>query len=123
MIDWDALVIAPCMDVFGEDLKPVYTRAAGGVPFEVVGVFDDAYDTLVLNAESGEPEMATIQPVIGVRLSQFVAAQVAAGLTPQPLPLQSDRLAIPRISKTYLVTNVQPDGKGWAFLSLNLADG
>lgn len=109
MIDFDALVLAPCMAVFGEDLKPVYTRAAGGAGFAVDAVFDDAFMALVVSAD-GVPEIATVEPVMGVRLAQF------AGVA----PVQSDQVVIPRLGKTYLVTSVEPDGKGWVFLRLSL---
>jgi hypothetical protein len=110
MIDWDAAVLAPCMAVFGEDLKPTYQRASGGVPFDFDAVFDDAYLALVINADSGDPEIATIEPVIGVRLVQF-------GATP---PKKGDTVTIPRVGKTYLVSAVEPDGKGWALLRLTI---
>lgn len=99
------------MAVFGEAPAqlPLYTRKSGGVPFEIDGVFDDAYHALVLAAD-GDPSIATIEPVIGVRLAQF---------GDQP-PVQGDRLTIPRVGKAFVVANVQPDGHGWAKLLLNL---
>ena len=108
MIDFDALVLVPCMATFGEDLKPLYTRAAGGAAFAVDGIFDDAFMALVLSAD-GEPEIATIEPVLGVRLAQF------SGVA----PVQSDKVVIPRLGITYMVTSVEPDGKGWVFLKLS----
>jgi hypothetical protein len=106
-IDWDKHVLAPMMssDVFGEDVQPTFLPAAGG-SFPLDGVFDRAYKGLVIDAD-GEPEIATREPVIGVRLSQF----------PQE-PLQGDRILIPSVGLTFMVSNVEPDGKGWAMLRL-----
>ncbi len=107
MIDWDAAVLAPMMAVFGESQKISYTRAAGGVPFAVDGIFDDAFYALVMSAD-GEPEIATAEPVIGVRAAQF------AGID----PVQSDTLTVPRVGRTFVVTSVEPDGKGHILLRL-----
>lgn len=108
MIDWDALVLAPCMAVFGEEpeMRPMYRRQAGGAPFPVDGIFDDAYLAVIMAAD-GDPAIATIDPVMGVRLAQFPAE-----------PEQGDTVMIPRVAKTYMVSNVQPDGKGGAKLVL-----
>lgn len=114
MMDWDRLVIGPCMKVFGEKLKPSYQRMNGavpvGAPFDVEGVFDDAYTALVINGDAGDPEIATQDPVMGVRLANF-------GATP---PKQGDKVTVPRVAKPYLVMSYEPDGKGWAFLHLKL---
>lgn len=110
MIDWDAMVGAPCMKVFGEDLRPTYAPPGGGVPFEFDGIFDDAYYALMLDADDG-PAIATLEPVIGVRLAQFTT-------TP---PVKGGKVTVPRLAKTYVVTSVEPDGKGAAFLRLTLA--
>lgn len=107
MIDWDAAVMAPCMAVFGEAEQPVYTPVGGGGPFPIDGIFDDAYKGLVMG-DDGSPEIATISPVIGVRLAQFAV-----------MPTQGDTLTIPRLGRVYMVDNVQPDGKGAAKLTLS----
>lgn len=111
MIDWDAMVVGPLLGVFGEapSARPRYTPAAGGVPFEIEGVFDDAYTGLVMSAD-GEPEIATAEPVMGVRLADFIPHGV--------LPEQGGTVEVPRVGKTFVVTNAEPDGKGWVFLRL-----
>ena len=85
--------------VFGEDVRPTY-HPATGAPFDIDGVFDNPYKGLVLNAD-GEPEIATRQPVLGVRLAQFPA-----------LPLKGDTVTIPSAGRTFMVGDVHPDGKG-----------
>lgn len=111
MIDWAASVIGPCMAVFGESQKPVYTRASGvGGPFEIEGVFVDAYSGVVVNVADGVPEIATVEPTLGVSLGQFGAAP----------PVQGDRVTIPRNGKTYVVASAEPDAKGLMILRLNL---
>lgn len=109
MIDWDAAVLAPLMSVFGEApaTRPMYQRAAGGVPFPVDGVFDDAFMALVMNAD-GEPDIGTIEPVLGVRLAQFDGVE----------PVQGDQVTVPRVNKIFRVRDAQPDGKGWIYLLL-----
>lgn len=109
MIDWDAAVLAPLMAVFGEEPSalPLYQRAAGGVPFAVEGVFDDAFMAVMMNAD-GEPDIGSVEPVLGVRLAQFGGVD----------PVQGDQVTIPRVNKVFRVRDVQPDGKGWAYLPL-----
>lgn len=109
MINWDAVVTAPCMAVFGEEQKPTYAAPGGGAPVEIDGIFDDAYTALIMAAD-GDPEIAATDPVIGVRLAQFPA-----------LPLQGGRLTLPRLGVAYRIIDVRPDGKGWAKLILTLA--
>lgn len=106
MIDWGAVVIGPCMGVFGETQKPTYTPPGGGAPFAVDGIFDDAYMALVLQAD-GEPAIAAVDPVIGVLLSQWAVQPAKGGM-----------LLIPSVGITYMVADVQPDGHGGAKLLL-----
>lgn len=106
-IDWDEMVLAPMMsaDVFGENIQPTYRPAVGG-SFQIDGVFDAPYLGLAMGPD-GEPVAALQQPVLGVRLAQFAV-----------LPLQGDQITIASTGKTYVVANVEPDGKGWAKLIL-----
>jgi hypothetical protein len=101
MIDWDALVLAPCQAVFGEKLKPSYQRASGGAPFDIDGIFDDAYAAVSVEADD-DPGIAMVNPVLGVRLAQFAGVD----------PVQSDKVTIPSAGKKYVVIDVQPDGHG-----------
>lgn len=108
MVDFDALVTAPCLAIFGEeeDLRPTYTPSGGGAVTVFDAVFDDAYMALMMS--EGGPEIATVDPVLGVRLAQFPAGH----------PVQGGVVVVPRVAKTYRVSNVEPDGKGWALLRL-----
>lgn len=112
MIDFDSLVNAACLDVFGEtpDLRPTYAPAAGGAATPFDAVFDDAYEALMVNGDTGAPEIATLDPILGVRLAQFAAGH----------PEQGGVVVVPRLGKTYRISNVEPDGKGWALLRLQL---
>ncbi|GAB7525327.1 head-tail joining protein [Paraburkholderia sp. 2C] len=103
MIDWDAEVIGPLMDVFGEPVT--YMPAAGG-SFSVDGVFDDAYlkEVMFEDASTGVTEVSA---VLGVRMSQF----------PSP-PAQNDRLTVPRTGATYIVKQPRVDSHGGAKLLL-----
>lgn len=108
MIDWDALVVGPTVQVFGE---PITYRPAAGGSFDLTAVFDDAYLAVVMG-DDGDPEVATIDPVIGVQLSAFTALG-------QALPVDDDTLIVLRVAKTFMVVNVEPDGKGHAKLRLS----
>lgn len=121
-IDWDEAVLAPSMssDVFGEDVQPTYRPVAGG-SFPIDAVFDEPFKLLVMQAD-GEPGIATAKPQIGVRQAQFDAAH-AANLTPATTWLKGDKVDITIKGQvvTFMVDDVQADGKGFALLPLLLA--
>lgn len=102
-IDFDALVLGPCRDTFGE--KATY-KPATGASFAISGVFDEAYRELTL-LDTGDATSSDI-PVLGVRLADF----------PAP-PAQNDKLTIVSVNSTFIVKEVRPDGHGWAKLMLN----
>lgn len=105
MIDWDSLVIGPCVaDVFGEAVTYTY---ATGAPISITGVYDDQYQGL--EPADGQT-VTTSMPVLGVQLSQF----------PAP-PQQGDGVFIQRTGEQYVVREVRPDGHGAAKLMLNQA--
>ena len=111
-IDWDALVLAPVMAVFGEGdpavpaSQPFYTpRGLPGFPL-ADAVFDAEYEQIEINQADGS-QSTTHRPVLGVRTSLF----------PRP-PAQNDKVFIPSTGKTYVVRDVQPDGHGHAKLML-----
>jgi hypothetical protein len=109
-IDWDAHVLAPLFAQFAEDVQPTYTPK-GGTPFAIDGVFERAYQEVLIDAEAaGGVGMNTVKPALGVRLAQF----------PDP-PVQGDKVFVASVGLTYVVNNVQPDGLGWAWLILNKA--
>ena len=109
MIDWDAVVLGPVMAIFGEDPAhglPIYRPAEGAAFTLADAVFDDAYFALVMG--DGGPEVDTIQPVLGVRLSLF----------PIP-PARGDQVDLPRVLTAFVVRDIQPDGHGHAKLFLS----
>lgn len=103
MIDWDGKVLGPVMGVFGE--AATYAPSVGA-PFTVWGVYDEAYRDVDLSGGMG---VTSAQPVLGVRLSQFLVA-----------PQQDDVLTILRTNETFRVKEVRSDGHGGAKLMLNL---
>lgn len=105
-VDWDANVIAPCTDVFGE---PVTYMPANGEPFPIEGVFDEAYHEVVM-LDNG-PAITTESPVLGVRAAQFPSGQS---------PHKGDQLMIPSVNTIYTVKDVRPDGHGHIKLMLNI---
>lgn len=104
MIDWDALVMAPCEAVFGE---PVTFMPAAGAPFAGTGIFDAAYRQIDI---AGGQAVTTECPVLGIRLSAFQSPM-------QAIPLQGDGLYIR--GKSYVIREVQVDSHGGAKLLLN----
>ena len=112
MIDFDTLVNAPCMQVFGE--AAVHT-APGYLSQAVTGVFDEAYLAVTplgdVGRDIGMPaDINEKQPMLGVRLAQFVRP-----------PQQGDAIKIVRTNTVYIIREVQPDGHGAAKLLMNLA--
>jgi len=108
-IDWDGLVLAPVMGVFGEGAAtglPIYTPR--GLPAFALAdaVFDAEYEQVDVNPDDGTASTSR-RPVLGVRVSLF----------PRP-PAQSDSVRIPSTGKNYVVRDVQPDGHGHAKLML-----
>lgn len=106
MIDWDSLVLAPLMSIFGEATQATYTPKSGAGAFSIDGVFDRAYKDLTIL--EGDPGFNSLGPVLGVRLAQFASP-----------PLQGDTVTIASVGLTYMVGNVQSDGHGWCKLRLN----
>lgn len=112
MIDWDVLVIGPCMTAFGEAVAYVGTAGA----CTITGIFDEAYveiaplgrgDGFAESQGWGSPGAITTEsPVLGVQLSQF----------PSP-PAQGDTATIR--GHGYVVKDVRLDGRGAAKLLLN----
>lgn len=107
-LSFDRLLHAPVSAIFGEQGQgarlPVY-QPQSGAAYEVDGIFDDAYAEPDLL--SGLPA-ASLENVFGARLGAF-----------QATPMQGDSITIPRLGKSYLVRDVQPDGHGWVQLKLN----
>jgi hypothetical protein len=105
MIDWDKMVLAPTVSVFGE---PVYYMPAEGDPFTVTGVYDEGNRDLHLGGGTG---FNSSNPIVGVRVAEFPA-----------YPLQGDLLRIVRTGDVFEVKDINDDGKGGLTLSLNEAE-
>ena len=108
MLDWDDLVLGPCAEAFGE---PCVYVPKGMVGFGIVGVYDEGYEGEIVLVD-GSTEIATTNPVLGVRAALF------AGRRP---PEQGDEVQVTRIRQAFKVQNVKPDGKGDIKLELNYA--
>lgn len=106
MIDWDELVIAPCLSVFGEG---VVFKPRIGSPYALAsgGVFDQAYREVL--PDSAVPGVNSTHPTVGVRDSDFVTA-----------PLQRDRILRVKTGQTFEIYDMQPDSHGATRLLLNL---
>ena len=106
-LDFDQLLHGPVAATFGEPglgaTLPVYQPQSGSA-YTVDGVFDDAYAEI--DPISGLMA-TTVENTFGARLAAF-----------QAVPVAGDAITIPRLGKTYLVRNVQPDGHGWVQLKL-----
>jgi hypothetical protein len=110
-IDWDGLVLGPAMGIFGEGQPtdpstwPTYTPR-GQSPFALAyAVFDAEYESVTVDAD-GVPTSSR-RPVLGVRMALFAHA-----------PAQNDLVFIPSTAKNYIVSDVHPDGHGFAKLVL-----
>jgi hypothetical protein len=103
-IDWDARVVAPCVRVLGE---PITYRPANGVPYQISGVFDNAYREI--DELTGElvPLVAAI-PVIGARMADFNIP-----------PAQGDQLTVLGNGLSYVVKEQRADSHGHVLLKLN----
>lgn len=97
------------MDKFGEEARVLYMPASGETPYEVDGVFDEAF--LELTVVDGA-QVATVQPRLGIQLSQFSHE-----------PVQNDQLQILRTGAVYVVREPRLDGWGGGGLMLNLVSG
>lgn len=111
-IDWDGVLLAPTMQIFGEGTAsqpatwPLY-RPKGLAPFALAdAVFDRAYADITIDGAGSE--VTSRKPCLGVRLSLFLQRE----------PLQDDSVFIPSVPGTFIVKDVRPDGHGHAKLIL-----
>lgn len=112
-IDWDGLVIGPCMQAFGDDTVIWTSAEPGAQPLTITAIFDNGFRALMVEGGDGgmAPDHITAStPILGVQLSQF----------PTP-PMQGDTVTVG--GQVYQVNEVQPDGKGGAHLQLIEVDG
>lgn len=101
-IDWDALVIAPTVGVFGDDV--IYTPV-GGAAFPITLVYDEGNKDLDLAGGTG---VNTSNPIVSGRLADFAVP-----------PAQGDSVLIIKTGETFVVKDVEEDGKGAVKLPLN----
>lgn len=110
-VDWDSILLAPVMGVFGEGdasqsaTWPIY-YPTDLQPFPLEGaVFDRAYADVTLDSEGSEN--TSRKPCLGVRLSLFARE-----------PAQSEKVYIPSVPGLFIVKDYRPDGHGHAKLIL-----
>jgi hypothetical protein len=103
-LDFDALVVGPCMQAFGEpfDFLPQRGRAVPGL----IGVYTDKY---VETTFTGGDEVTDTKTALGIQASQFPAA----------LPAQNDRLRIR--GRLWRIAEALEDGHGHILLHIVLA--
>lgn len=102
MIDFDALVLAPCMETFGEPVSGVsQTFGAFTLP---AAVFVAAYTQVKFENET---PVSTTDPMLGARVSDF-----PSGLA----PMQGDTFTIRGI--TYRAVDVNEDSLGHVKIQL-----
>jgi hypothetical protein len=107
VIDFDALVLAPAMAAFGQDVTWYPAQAAPvQLTGPMAGVFDDRY---VERKFQDGVEVVETKPVLNARTVAFPPAQ----------PAQYDVFGIGGI--LYAATAVEPDGFGNVKISLRLA--
>ena len=103
MIDWNAVLLAPVMGVFGEAVS--YTPLTGA-SFAITGVFDDGF----LEVDPiGAPGVLSSKPRLGIRLAQFPAGFDAK-------EAQGDLFTVLRTGVTYVVKAGRADSHGHALL-------
>ena len=103
-VDWDALVLGPCLDTFG---VPATYMPLRGASFSITGVFDRYHVEVTLDPAQGVP-VSTLRPIIGVRDSVFATQ-----------PAQGDKVLV--AGATFEVIDTQPDGHGHTILKLKIA--
>jgi hypothetical protein len=117
MIDWQNLVVRPCVSAFGQPATIVWN----GQTFNLsTGVFDEAYKEV--DVSDGMP-VTTVNPTLGINTADV-------NLGGQPLSaLQSARVTVyasampggaPTMDTEYIVQEARADGHGFARLILNL---
>ena len=115
VIDFDSLVLGPCMTVFGEPIR-YRTVALPGEPAVtalITGVFDEP-NISQFGIDGFNPgNVVNTKPLLGVQISQLAAF----GIT----PTQDDVLTRVSTGNTYQVAMVRQDSHGGASLELNNA--
>lgn len=102
MIDWNAVVIGPCVGVFGE---PVTFTPVGGDPVDIDLVYDEGNKDVSL---AGGTPLNSSNPIVSGQVSVFPVE-----------PQTGDRILIKGTGEEFVVSDVNEDGKGGIILSLN----
>ncbi len=92
---------------FGEPV--LYAPATGDAPFDITGIFDEAFLELVV---VDGVQVQTEQPTLGIQYSQFTTQLKAS-------PVQGDQLTVKRTGETFVVREPRPDRHGGGRLMLN----
>ncbi len=115
MIDFDTLVLGPCMGIFGEQIR-CRTVALPGEPSVtafIEGVFDEP-NVEQFDLDGFKPgNIINTMPLLGVQMSQFLPYFIQ--------PAQDDVLTRVATGKVYQVAAVREDGLGGAVLELTNA--
>ena len=106
-IDFDRLVLGPCMDTFGIDVS--YQPVGASAPVHIKACFDATAHQISFDHD--DAPVSTNKPVLGVRLSDFAQLSTLA-----PCPGQGDLVEIDGVF--YQVKDINPDGVGHARLGL-----
>ncbi len=104
MIDFDKLVVGPCMGTFGE---PVLFQPKNGQPVSITAIFQERQ---LVTRFSGGDEVQDEKTILGVQASQF----------PNATPEQGDILIIR--NRLWQVRDALADGVGHIDLEISLAD-
>lgn len=114
-LDFDALTLAPCMDIFAATVR--HARPAGEFA-TARGMFDRAHVEIGFN-EAGAP-ITAVRTTLGIRLADFAAVPVP-GDRLQVALLGTRQVDIGTVGATvdaFTVADVQRDGAGGALLIL-----
>ena len=116
MIDFDTLVLGPCMATFGEQInyRTIALPGAPSVTATITGVFDEPNMDQFGGIEGLTPGgLVNTKPLLGVQVSQLAALGIA--------PAQDDVLTRVSTGRCYVVGKVRLDSHGGASLELNNA--
>lgn len=111
MLDLDDLLNGPLIEVFGENMRPMYTptKSAPGTPaFPVDGIFSRNHEIVLeelANSELTGSGHSTTVPMLSVQRAQFAAD-----------PKQGDGVVI--AGEAFVVWNAPTDGSGMIDLIL-----
>lgn len=106
MLDWDALVLAPCNAAFAEDGRVYYYPGAGPVmTLTGQGIFADRFRESTFHDAT---EIESVRTVINVRAALFAAT-----------PVKGELFRVRGV--LYVINEVQPDGMGDIRLYLGFA--